>query len=248
MRVCSDNALVDGSRDALLPQGEPRIRVQSLLCDHERVSRAGSARHHCFAPCTDINGPWARLIHLEGYCNGVLRNNDDAVHAEVTVSGERRIQSACAIAAEVAREPRFARFTALIFIFVGVRSVFRHLDATFPKYYVRSFGDNSQFELILMVNPTCILLLTPLMTCLVQRYQLDYSSVFLLGATFSGISPLVMALDTSQFMCLMFVLLLSLGEAIWSPKLYEYSVAIAPRGREATYSALSTTPAFLATG
>eukprot|EP00971_Amphidinium_carterae_P158546 3143188-Amphidinium_carterae.1 len=39
-----------------------------------------------------------------------------------------------------------------------------------------------------------------------------------------------------------------MGEAIWSPKLYEYSVAIAPRGKEATYSAMSTTPAFLATG
>jgi dipeptide/tripeptide permease len=42
-----------------------------------------------------------------------------------------------------------------------------------------------------------------------------------------------------------FIVLLSLGEALWSPRLYEYAAAIAPKGREASYMALSLLPFFL---
>ena len=38
----------------------------------------------------------------------------------------------------------------------------------------------------------------------------------------------------------------SVGEAIWSPRLYEYAAAIAPKGQEASYMALSVLPYFFA--
>eukprot|EP00301_Raphidiophrys_heterophryoidea_P007619 c12924_g1_i1.p2 GENE.c12924_g1_i1~~c12924_g1_i1.p2 ORF type:complete len:149 (+),score=42.66 c12924_g1_i1:194-640(+) len=44
----------------------------------------------------------------------------------------------------------------------------------------------------------------------------------------------------------LFVVILSVGEAIWSPRLYEYTVAIAPKGREGTYAGLSSAPYFVA--
>ena len=40
------------------------------------------------------------------------------------------------------------------------------------------------------------------------------------------------------------IVTLSIGEAIWSPKLYEYSVAVAPQGREGTYLAMASAPIF----
>ena len=40
--------------------------------------------------------------------------------------------------------------------------------------------------------------------------------------------------------------MLSVGEAIWSPRLYEYAAAIAPKGQEASYMALSVLPYFFA--
>ena len=43
-----------------------------------------------------------------------------------------------------------------------------------------------------------------------------------------------------------FVVVLSLGEAIWSPRLYEYTAMIAPKGREGTYAALCSAPFFVA--
>jgi proton-dependent oligopeptide transporter, POT family len=41
---------------------------------------------------------------------------------------------------------------------------------------------------------------------------------------------------------LLFVSVFTLGEAIWSPRLMQYSVEIAPKGRESTYLALSLLP------
>jgi dipeptide/tripeptide permease len=38
----------------------------------------------------------------------------------------------------------------------------------------------------------------------------------------------------------------SIGEALWSPRLYEYPAAIAPKGQEASYMALSMLPYFVA--
>jgi hypothetical protein len=39
---------------------------------------------------------------------------------------------------------------------------------------------------------------------------------------------------------------LSVGEAIYSPRLYEYAAAIAPKGQEGSYMSLSYLPFFLA--
>jgi hypothetical protein len=41
------------------------------------------------------------------------------------------------------------------------------------------------------------------------------------------------------------VVLLSIGEAFYSPRVYEYAAAIAPKGQEASYGALSYIPQLL---
>ena len=40
--------------------------------------------------------------------------------------------------------------------------------------------------------------------------------------------------------------MLSIGEALWLPRLYEYTAVIAPRGRESSYMSLSALPMFFA--
>ena len=47
-------------------------------------------------------------------------------------------------------------------------------------------------------------------------------------------------------MVFIFIFFLSIGEAIYSPRLYEYPAAIAPKGQEASYMALSFLPYFVA--
>jgi dipeptide/tripeptide permease len=47
-------------------------------------------------------------------------------------------------------------------------------------------------------------------------------------------------------MIALFVVLFSVGEALYSPRVYEYAAAIAPKGLEGSYSALSYVPFLLA--
>ncbi|MCU0780842.1 MAG: MFS transporter [Akkermansiaceae bacterium] len=45
---------------------------------------------------------------------------------------------------------------------------------------------------------------------------------------------------------IVFILVFTIGEAIWSPRLMQFSAEIAPKGRESTYLALSVLPSFAA--
>jgi hypothetical protein len=94
------------------------------------------------------------------------------------------------------------------------------------------------------LNSLMILGLAPLGTALTRRFRpLD---VLLVGAFFTAASPFVLCFGSSMPYQLGMILVLTVGEALWSPRLYEYSVSIAPRGRETTYVSLAALPYFFA--
>ena len=66
------------------------------------------------------------------------------------------------------------------------------------------------------------------------------------GSYISALSPFFLAVSTSPAGCIMFVVVLSIGEAVWSPRLYDYTMSVCQEGREGTYMALSSAPLFLA--
>ena len=45
---------------------------------------------------------------------------------------------------------------------------------------------------------------------------------------------------------MLFVVTLSLGESVWSPRWYDYSMSLAPEGREGIFTALASAPLFAA--
>lgn len=122
--------------------------------------------------------------------------------------------------------------------------VFRHLDATLPKYLVREFGETAPKGTIYSINPAMIIVLVPLVAAFSQR-QAHFDMIHY-GSYITGISCLPMVLSTSIPAAVLFVGLLSLGEAIWSPRFYDYTVSVAPEGREGTFMALASAPLFAA--
>ena len=49
-------------------------------------------------------------------------------------------------------------------LLVAVRLIFRHLDATLPKYLLRSHGPSVPYGLIYAINPALIIVLVPLVS------------------------------------------------------------------------------------
>ena len=52
-------------------------------------------------------------------------------------------------------------------------------------------------------------------------------------------------MDCAESATVLFVIQLSLGESIWSPRWYDYSMSVAPEGREGVFTAMASAPLFL---
>ena len=170
-------------------------------------------------------------------------------------------------------QPAFYRFLIFMTLVVGVRMIFFHLTYTFPKFAIRELGDGAPFaRLTGMLNSLLIVVLVPICGVLTQKVT-AYRMVTV-GSFISALSVFFMALPPEWFAPLangwlgdviahrwldvqgyvhplyvsifLFAVFLSIGEALWSPRLYEYSAAIAPHGQEASYMALSLLPYFIA--
>lgn len=145
---------------------------------------------------------------------------------------------------ETCASPSFRRFLAVCLIMLNVRMVFRHLDATLPKYMQREFGDNVPKGTIYSINPLMIIILVPLVQA--ATTNVDPLVMMHYGSYISAASVFFLAMRTSIWACVLFVFTLSIGEAIWSPRLYDYTMSVCKEGREGTYMALTSAPLFLA--
>ncbi|DBA82751.1 hypothetical protein WJX77_005919 [Trebouxia sp. C0004] len=141
----------------------------------------------------------------------------------------------------VSRE--FRKYMAMCIITVNLKAIFRHLDATLPKYQVRSFGCDAPVGTVYSINPAMIMTLVPLVGAAATHYS--HFDMIHYGSYFSALSPLWMALFTTEWATVLFVVQLSLGESIWSPRWYDYSMSVAPEGREGVFTAMASAPLFL---
>jgi dipeptide/tripeptide permease len=148
------------------------------------------------------------------------------------------------IAAEVLKVRTFWTFLAFVALLTFVRLIFQHAHLTWPKYTLREFGDTFPFATYWSLNPALIIVLTPLATIFTRKYP--PFPVIVVGAFLSAMSVFAMAFSTTIAASVVFIVILSIGEALWSPRLYEYTATIAPPGRESSYMGLSEVPLFLA--
>lgn len=145
---------------------------------------------------------------------------------------------------DVLRDRPFWRFMVLLVLLSLVRMMFQHMHFTWPKYVLREQGEDFPIGTVWSFNAFLILFLAPLGTALTRSRK--PFEVLLFGATISALSPFVLAFGSSMPYQIGMILLLTVGEALWSPRLYEYNISIAPRGREATYVSLASLPYFFA--
>ena len=134
-----------------------------------------------------------------------------------------------------------------LIVALGTRATFRHLDATFPKYFMRTFGADAPFEVFVAVEPIITVLLSFPITFLLLRTRASTYASLVGGTLLQSFCPLAL-LWSSYGNTLGFVIIMALGEAIWSPKLYEYSTMVAPEGYEGTFVAVAFVPQYVSAG
>jgi hypothetical protein len=118
------------------------------------------------------------------------------------------------------------RFSVLTLLLVNLHAVFRHLDATLPTYLVRIYGEHVPKGMIYSINPFMIIFLTPIVAGITSKY--NHFDMIKYGGYLTGLAPFFLAASTSLWAAACMVVLISLGEAVWSPRLYDYVMSIAP--------------------
>jgi MFS family permease len=157
----------------------------------------------------------------------------------------------------------------VFFLLIGfLKAIFLQMDYVFPKFGDRELGLHAPVGKIANINGWLIIVLAPLIGALTQRFA-AYRMV-VIGGLICATGVFVMALPTTWFqpaangiigdaighgylrvhgavhpyyvMAALYLTIFSIGEAFYSPRVYEYAAAIAPPGQEASYGALAYLP------
>jgi len=157
----------------------------------------------------------------------------------------------------------------LFFVFIGfLKAIFLQMDYVFPKFGIRELGANAPVGKLSAINAIVIILLVPFVGALTQKYA-AYRMV-VIGGVICAAGVFIMALPTEWFvsaangvfgqwlghaylglqgsihpyyvMSALYLIVFSIGEAFYSPRVYEYAAAIAPPGQEASYGSLAYLP------
>ncbi len=165
------------------------------------------------------------------------------IEGEADEAPEKKVNPLLALR-EVVTDRYFWRFLTLIGFVCLVKMMFQHMHFTWPKYVLREQGEKFPMGTLWSANSFLILFLAPLGTALTRNRGVF--ETLLLGTFISALSPLVLCFGSTLPFQIVMILTLTIGEALWSPRHYEYMVAIAPKGREALYVSLGALPFFLA--
>ena len=144
---------------------------------------------------------------------------------------------------EVVHQKRFWIFIVFIFLLVLVKMIFQYNHSLYPLYMERIDLKDWTGKLY-AINPAIVILLVPVMTAVTARMK-GYN-VIMWGSFLAAGSVFFLGLGESIWMIVAFQVALSIGEAIYSPRVYDYTASIAPPGREASYMAYSKAPMFFA--
>jgi hypothetical protein len=152
--------------------------------------------------------------------------------------------SSLAAARALLRDRRFWQYSAMCVLMVNLKGIFRHVDATLPKYLIRAFGCGAPIGTIYSINPFMIIFLVPLVAA--ATTTCEHFAMITRGAWVSALAPLWLAAAQRYWAAVAFVVTLSVGEAVWSPRWYDLTMAMAPEGKEGIFTALSSAPLFVA--
>jgi MFS family permease len=168
------------------------------------------------------------------------------------------------------RHPGFARLLTFLALIGLLKIVFGTMDSVLPTFAEREIGPEGRDRVgrFNAVNSILILVLAPLIGVLTRKRSAFSMVIF--GGIVTAASFVFMSLPGRMFtdladgwlgdvvghrylnlsgvvhpyivMIVLWQVVFSIGEALYSPRVYEYAASIAPKGQEASFAALSYIP------
>ena len=162
------------------------------------------------------------------------------------------------------------KFTFFIFVLIPVQTLFAHNWLTLPTYVERAYRPaegiaydqalhaawaaaqyseamrlwiGANFEFAVNFNPILIFILVPVVTAVTQKRNVY--NMMIAGTLVMASPTFLLALGPSFWTLLAYLVLMTIGEAMWQPRFLQYAAEIAPEGRTGAYMGVAQLPWFL---
>jgi hypothetical protein len=137
------------------------------------------------------------------------------------------------------------RFLYFIFILIPVQTLFAHNWLTLPQYTSRAFEGfvSDNFEFFVNLNPILIFVLTPIVTALTAHrnpYKMMIAGTFVMA-----MPTFILTLGPNIYTLMAYLILMTIGEAMWQPRFLQWVAEIAPRNMTGIYMGIGQFPWFL---
>ena len=137
------------------------------------------------------------------------------------------------------------RFMFFIFILIPVQTLFAHNWLTLPMYFERAFSGvvSNNFEFFVNFNPILIFILAPMVAALTA--QKDTYKMMILGTTVMALPTFLLAIGPNIYSVFGYLIIMTIGEAIWQPRFLQWVAEIAPKNMTGIYMGIGQFPWFL---
>lgn len=137
------------------------------------------------------------------------------------------------------------RFLYFIFILIFVQTLFAHNWLTLPLYTSRAFEGfvSDNFEFFVNLNPILIFILAPMVTALTSKK--DTYNMMIIGTFVMAAPTFILALGPNFYTLMAYLILMTLGEAMWQPRFLQWVAEIAPKNMTGIYMGIGQFPWFL---
>ena len=138
------------------------------------------------------------------------------------------------------------KFAFFIFALMPVQTLFAHNWLTLPMYVERAYrgtwiGDH--FEAAINFNPILIFILVPVVAAITQKRKVY--NMMIAGTAVMALPTFLLAIGPSFWTLFGYLVLMTVGEAMWQPRFLQYAAEIAPEGRTGAYMGVAQFPWFL---
>jgi MFS family permease len=140
---------------------------------------------------------------------------------------------------------RDGRFMFFIFILIPVQTLFAHNWLTLPMYFSRAFTGvvSTNFEFFVNFNPLLIFILTPMVAALTS--EKDTYRMMILGTFVMAAPTFLLTLGPSLWTVFGYLIIMTVGEAMWQPRFLQWVAEIAPKNMTGIYMGIGQFPWFL---
>ena len=139
-----------------------------------------------------------------------------------------------------------SRFMFFIFALMPVQTLFAYQFLVMPQYVTRAFSDvvaNNMEVIVNVTNPLIIVLGVPVITALTRHVPVY--RMMIIGSLVSALPTFFFLLGPNFWFLMAYLVLFSIGEALWQPRFLQYAAELAPEGQTGAYIAFANMPWFM---